>query len=237
MRLDRFLCEMNMGTRSQAKALIRQGVVTVNGLVMKDADFKIRETEDQVYVRGQVLEYQKFVYYMLNKPPGVVSATRDNTAETVTGLIAAGEGEALGGRDIFPVGRLDKDTTGLLILTDDGELAHRLLSPKRHVDKAYRVTIEHPLSEEGRRRLTEGVDIGDEKPTLPARVEILSDGEILLTIREGRFHQVKRMLAAVDNQVIALERTGFGPLRLDEGLKPGGYRKLTKEEVESLHET
>lgn len=236
MRLDRFLCEMNMGTRSQVKALIRQGAVTVNGLAVKDADFKIRETEDNVCVRGRTLEYHKFVYYMLNKPAGVVSATRDNTAETVTGLIAAGEGEALGGREIFPVGRLDKDTTGLLILTDDGELAHRLLSPKRHVDKIYRAAIKYPLSEEAARRLTEGVDIGEEKPTLPAKVEVLSDGEIQLTIREGRFHQVKRMLAAVGNQVLALERTGFGPLSLDGGLRYGEYRKLTKEEVEGLHE-
>lgn len=236
MRLDRFLCEMNMGTRSQVKNLIRQGLVTVNGLSVRDAGFKVCEAGDKICVGGQTLKYQKFVYYMLNKPVDVVSATRDNTAETVTELIAAGEGEALRGREIFPVGRLDKDTTGLLLLTDDGELAHRLLSPKRHVNKVYRVKIEHPLTEEDRHRLETGVDIGDEKPTLPAKVDVLSDYEIFLTIREGRFHQVKRMLAAVDNRVLALERTGFGALSLDERLRTGEYRELTKQEVESLHE-
>lgn len=236
MRLDRFLCEMNIGTRSQVKTALRQGLVTVNGLAARDAGLKIDETGDRVCFQGQVLDYRKFVYYMLNKPAGVVSATQDNTAETVVSLLGR---DAL--KDIFPVGRLDKDTTGLLLLTDDGELAHRLLSPKRHVDKVYRVTIEHPLSEEEKSRLEQGVDISNtsqqqEPLTLPAKVEVVSDSEILLTIHEGRFHQVKRMLSAVNNQVLTLERVGFGGLVLDEGLKPGEYRELTKQEVDSLHE-
>lgn len=262
MRLDRFLCEMNIGTRSQVKAALRQGRVTVNGLVARDAGLKIDELSDRVCFQGQALEYRKFVYYMLNKPVGVVSATQDNTAETVVSLLG---GDAL--KDIFPVGRLDKDTTGLLLLTNDGKLAHRLLSPKKHVDKVYRVTIEHPLSEEERLKLEQGVDISKNQPpdpdealhqnevtyqakasyqneasqhneslTLPAKVKVVSDSEILLTIHEGRFHQVKRMLSAVNNRVLALERVGFGGLVLDKSLKPGEYRELTKQEVDSLHE-
>ncbi len=232
MRLDRFLCEMNMGTRSQVKAALRQGLVTVNGQATLDPGLKIDEQNDRVCFQGQALHYRKFVYYMLNKPAGVVSATRDNTADTVVSLLGK---DAL--KDIFPVGRLDKDTTGLLLLTNDGELAHRLLSPKKHVDKVYRVTVEHPLSEEDKTRLEQGVDIGEENITLPARVEAVSDKEILLAIHEGKFHQVKRMLQAVGNGVLSLERVGFGGLALDGSLKPGEYRELTKQEVDSLHET
>lgn len=228
MRLDKFLCEMNVGTRSQVKNLIRRGLVTVNGRAAGDAGLKIDESNDSVCVQGRVLEYRKFVYYMLNKPAGVVSATRDNTEDTVVSLLGSD-------RDIFPVGRLDKDATGLLILTDDGELAHRLLAPKRHVDKVYRVHVEHPLSDEEKLRLEQGVDIGDDTPTLPARVEILSETELFLTIHEGRFHQVKRMLRAVDNQVLSLQRVRFGGLDLDETLKPGEYRELTEREVQGLH--
>lgn len=228
MRLDKFLCEMNVGTRSQVKNLIRRGLVTVNGRAAGDAGLKIDESNDSVCVQGRVLEYRKFVYYMLNKPAGVVSATRDNTEDTVVSLLGSD-------RDIFPVGRLDKDATGLLILTDDGELAHRLLAPKRHVDKVYRVQVEHPLSDEEKLRLEQGVDIGDDTPTLPARVEILSETELFLTIHEGRFHQVKRMLRAVDNQVLSLQRVRFGGLDLDETLKPGEYRELTEREVQGLH--
>lgn len=228
MRLDKFLCEMNVGTRSQVKNLIRRGLVTVNGRAAGDAGLKINESNDSVCVQGRVLEYRKFVYYMLNKPAGVVSATRDNTEDTVVSLLGSD-------REIFPVGRLDKDATGLLILTDDGELAHRLLAPKRHVDKVYRVHVEHPLSDEEKLRLEQGVDIGDDTPTLPARVEILSETELFLTIHEGRFHQVKRMLRAVDNQVLSLQRVRFGGLDLDETLKPGEYRELTEREVQGLH--
>lgn len=230
MRLDRFLCETNTGTRSQAKQYVRQGLVTVNGEVAGSADRKIDEYTDIVCLRGKRILYQPFVYYMLNKPEGVVSATRDNTARTVVSLL-----DMNGRDDIFPVGRLDKDTTGLLLLTNDGELAHRLLSPKRHVDKTYHVTVEHELSSQDVQMLREGVDIGDEKRTLPAGVERLSEREIALTIHEGRFHQIKRMLQAVDNQVLALKRVSFGSLRLDESLSPGEYRELTPKEVDDLH--
>lgn len=231
MRLDKFLCEMNIGTRSQVKNLIRQGQISVNGEIVKNADTKIAETKDKITYKGQLLAYQQFFYYMLNKPQGVVSATRDNTADTVVSLLGADKRD-----DIFPVGRLDKDTTGLLLLTNDGELAHKLLSPKKHVDKTYRVTIESPLTAEAIQALEQGVDIGEEKPTLPARVFVESESVILLTIQEGKFHQVKRMLQAVDNQVMKLERISFGSLQLDRNLAPGAYRPLTENEINRLRQ-
>ena len=230
MRLDRFLCEMNIGTRSQVKVLIRQGLVRVNDLPAKSADMKIDPDLDQVYYKGQLLAYRRYVYYMLNKPAGVVSATRDNTADTVVSLL--GDDKR---KDVFPVGRLDKDTTGLLLLTNDGALAHRLLDPKRHVDKVYLVTLEHPLSEADICRLEEGVDIGEEKLTRPARVEVLDGYHILLSVREGRFHQVKRMLFAVGNGVVQLKRVSFGSLVLDPDLEEGRYRELTEEEIALLN--
>ena len=230
MRLDKFLCEMNMGTRSQVKVLIRQGLVRVNDLPAKSADMKIDPDLDQVYYKGQLLAYRRYVYYMLNKPAGVVSATRDNTADTVVSLL--GDDKR---KDVFPVGRLDKDTTGLLLLTNDGALAHRLLDPKRHVDKVYLVTLEHPLSEADICRLEEGVDIGEEKLTRPARVEVLDGYHILLSVREGRFHQVKRMLFAVGNGVVQLKRVSFGSLVLDPDLEEGRYRELTEEEIALLN--
>lgn len=229
MRLDKFLSEMNLGTRSQVKKLIRQNMVTVNGIPAQNAEMKIDELTDRVCLRGNWLPYRRYAYYMLNKPEGVVSATRDNTARTVISLL-----EGCGTKDIFPVGRLDKDTTGLLLLTNDGELAHRLLSPKKHVDKTYEVMLEHPLDREDIRRLESGVSIGGEGLTLPARVEVLKPGQIRLTIQEGRFHQVKRMMLAVGNGVRSLKRVSFGGLELDEGLAPGEYRELTEEEIRVL---
>lgn len=231
MRLDKFLCEMNLGSRSQVKGFIRQGFVKVNGVTVNNPDRKIEEHSDQILFQGDILQYRKYVYYMLNKPKGVVSATEDNTAPTVVSLLGSDSRDG-----IFPVGRLDKDTTGLLVLTDDGEFAHRLLSPKRHVDKTYKVTMEYTLTEEEISRLEQGVDIGEEKPTLPAHVEILDDVNILLTIREGKFHQIKRMLSAVGNGVLELERVAFGGLALDKALMPGQYRELTVQEIADLRE-
>lgn len=231
MRLDKFLCEMNIGTRSQVKDLIRKGQVTINGNIAKKPEEKIVEDKDLITLQGRVLTYQKFYYYMLNKPQGVVSATKDNMDKTVLDLLKTDR------TDIFPVGRLDKDTEGLLLLTNDGELAHNMLSPKKHVDKTYLVTIKRTLLPKEITALEQGVDIGDEKLTAPARV-VVSDAEhIQLTIHEGRFHQVKRMLKAVDNEVLALKRITFGGLTLDESLAPGEYRELTEQEVVSLHET
>lgn len=231
--MDKFLCDRNIGSRSQVKTYIRQGLVTVNGKPVTAADFKINESSDLVTFQERELHSRGFVYYMLNKPQGVVSATQDNNAKTVVELLKDCN---LPRHGVFPVGRLDKDTEGLLLLTDDGELAHRLLSPKRHVDKTYLVTAEHPISPEDIEKLEQGVDIGDEHITLPAKVSLKTDSVFYLTIHEGKFHQVKRMLQAVDNRVTALKRTAFGGITLDEGLKPGEYRELTEQEVAKLHE-
>lgn len=229
VRLDKFLCDCNIGTRSQVKDFIRLGRVTVNGQVMKKADFKVNENTDTVTFCGEACVYRKFAYYMLHKPAGVVSATIDNTADTVLSLL-----KNIQDKELFPVGRLDKDTTGLLLITNDGELAHRLLSPKKHVDKSYLTQIAKPLDAEAVRRLSEGVDIGEESPTLPANVQIIDENYIILTIHEGRFHQVKRMLKAVDNEVLSLKRITFGPLALPDNLAPGEFRELTPHEVAAL---
>lgn len=230
MRLDKYLCELNIGSRSQIKTFIRQKLVTVNGIIASKPEQKVDENADIVTFRGKVLSYQKYVYIMLNKPQGVVSATRDNTDKTVIDLI-----NIPGKADLFPVGRLDKDTEGLLLLTNDGELAHNLLSPRKHVDKTYLVTIAHTISKEEIEQLEKGVDIGDEKLTAPATVQLLDNTHILLTIHEGRFHQVKRMLQAVNNEVTALKRVSFGTLTLDENLAPGESRELTEQEIAQLH--
>ena len=229
MRLDRFLCEMNIGTRSQVKALIRQGAVRVNDIPVKNADRKINPDLDQVFYKGQRLQYRRYVYYMMNKPAGVVSATVDGVSDTVLSLLEENQR-----KNVFPVGRLDKDTTGLLLLTNDGALAHRLLAPERHVDKVYQVTLEYPLSEADICRLEEGVDIGDETFTGPALVKVLDRYLILLTIQEGRYHQVKRMMFAVGNGVVKLGRVAFGGLHLDPALAEGQYRELTPKEIELL---
>lgn len=229
MRLDKFLCDQNIGTRSQVKEFIKKGQVTVNGQAVRKPETKVDELSDTVVCQGQPIQYRKYTYYMLNKPEGVVSATNDNTAPTVVSLLTVPEQ-----KDLFPVGRLDKDTTGLLLLTNDGALSHDLLSPRKHVDKTYLVTPGKPLSMEDIHRLEQGLDIGDEKLTAPAKAKLTENGDLLLTIHEGRFHQVKRMLQAVDNQVLKLERISFGPLSLDPSLKRGAYRALTEEEVASL---
>jgi len=230
MRLDKFLCEMNIGSRSQVKTYVKQGLVSINGIVEKSPERKIDENKDEISFRGEKLHYQQYHYYMLNKPTGVVTATKDNVSKTVMDLIPL---ELR--KNIFPVGRLDKDTEGLLLLTDDGDLAHRLLAPSKHVDKTYLVGVRNVLSEGAQKALENGVDIGEEKLTRPAKVEVINDLQILLTIHEGKFHQVKRMLKAVDNEVLSLKRVSFGPLKLEEELLPGSYRELTEGEMANLH--
>ena len=233
MRLDKLLCDLKIGSRSQVKEIIRKAMATVNGLVEKDPGRKVDEGRDQILVAGERLTYQKFLYFMLNKPAGVISATEDQREKTVLELLKPEDRR----EDLFPVGRLDKDTEGLLLLTNDGELAHRLLAPKRHVDKSYFVHIAHSLSEEEIRALEQGVDIGESRLTLPGKVQCLSETEIVLTIHEGKFHQVKRMLQAVNNEVLYLKRISFGSLLLDNALAPGAYRTLTESEVAALHES
>lgn len=231
MRLDKYLADMGLGTRSEVKKLLKKGLVTVNGEKVSKPELKIDSQSDAVAAEGRLLSYVDREYYMLNKPKGVVSATEDSRERTVLDCISSKIR-----KDLFPVGRLDKDTEGLLLITNDGELAHRLLSPKKHVDKTYQVELAEPLSSEDKERLEEGVDIGDEKPTLPAVITEFQPGcrVCLITIREGRYHQVKRMFAAVGNQVAGLKRLSMGSLALDEKLKPGENRKLTEDEIERL---
>lgn len=232
MRLDRFLCETGFGTRSQVKAFLKKGLVTVNGETAKKPEQKIKETEDAVFCNGKRAAYAAFVYLMLHKPAGVVSATEDRRERTVLDLLDTEDR-----RKVFPVGRLDKDTEGLLLLTDDGELAHRLLSPKKHVDKVYFAEVEGQITEAHADRFREGLDIGEKELTLPAELEILKSGavsEVRVTIREGKFHQVKRMFEAVGCRVVYLKRLSMGTLTLDEKLAAGAYRNLTEEEITKL---
>lgn len=231
MRLDKFLSEQNISTRSLLKKEIRKGVVTVNGEVVKRPEQHIDPQKDTITYLGKAISYEPFHYLMLNKPAGVVSATEDNREKTVLDLIDSSLRKGL-----FPVGRLDKDTEGLLLLTNDGALAHELLSPKKHVDKTYFVTLAKKLSQEGRKALEEGVDIGEKKPTLPAKLsfENCQEKEVYITIQEGKFHQVKRMFLAVDNEVLYLKRISMGSLLLDGSLQLGEYRSLTKEELDNL---
>lgn len=226
MRLDKFLCDTAGLTRTEAKNAVKKGQIAVNGQVQKTADFKVKENTDTVTFQGKPLSYAAFHYYMLHKPAGVITATEDKKESTVMDILRE---EKV--KNLFPVGRLDKDTEGLLLVTDDGELAHNLLSPKKHVDKEYLVKVRDSISEDDCRKLSEGVDIGDEKPTAPAKVERVAEKEILLTIREGRFHQVKRMLQAVGNEVLYLKRLSMGSLRLPEDLEKGTYRPLSEEEI------
>ena len=232
IRLDKYLADMSIGTRTEVKKLIRQGKVCVDHVVVKKPDIKIDIEKQSVTCNGEPVSYETFEYYMLNKPAGVVSATSDVKDKTVLDLL-----DSKKRKDLFPVGRLDKDTEGLLLITNDGELAHRLLSPKKHVDKLYFAKIEGFVTEADKEAFAQGVDIGEEKLTKPAKLEIISSGEvseIKLTIQEGKFHQVKRMFEAVDKKVIYLKRLSMGNLMLDESLALGEYRMLTKEELKSL---
>lgn len=229
MRLDKFLCKCGGITRSEAKDLLKKGQVTVNTVTVKDGALKVEESRDLITLRGALLSYEQFHYYMLHKPAGVVTATEDKKEKTVLDLLTG-----VDIRNLFPVGRLDKDTEGLLLITDNGELAHRLLAPKKHVDKTYYVKLAKPLTEEATEKLKNGVDIGDDTPTLPAKVIVLSETEMELTITEGRFHQIKRMLVAVENQVIYLKRLTMGSLSLPPDLPLGAFRPLTKEETDQL---
>lgn len=233
MRLDKFLSEKGIGTRKQIKEYVKNGRATVNGTVAKSSDMHIDENKDEIAFDGNVLTYSKFYYFMLNKPADVVSSTRAGKSVTVVDLL-----KDEGVKDLFPVGRLDKDTVGLLLLTNDGILAHNLLSPKKHVDKEYEVYLDHEITDEELHKLEGGVDIGDEEITLPARAFRAPDKEghqvIHLIIHEGRFHQVKRMLNAVDNEVVFLRRLSMGSLKLDENLAEGEYRPLTEDEINCL---
>lgn len=236
---------MSIGTRSEVKKFIKSGRVFVNGALASGPEQKVTE-EDNVEFDGENISYEKYVYYMLNKPQGVVSATKDNTCRTVLSLITDSTK-----KDIFPVGRLDKDTEGLLMITNDGALSHELLAPGKHVWKTYFVRVMGTLQDNEVECLEKGVDIGEDKPTRPAKVCRLAVEDLDITtenpgypdenesclelsICEGKFHQVKRMLAAVGHPVLYLKRLSMGPLELDPGLTPGEYRRLTQEEITAL---
>lgn len=235
IRLDKYLADMGIGTRQEVKKYIRQGRITVNNKTVKSPDTKIREEADIACFDAREVAYVSYEYYMLNKPAGVVSATEDRKETTVIDLIQEKKR-----KDLFSVGRLDKDTEGLLLVTNDGQLAHRLLSPKKHIDKTYYARIRGIVTEEDAEAFKKGVNIGtskEEEWTSPGVLKILksaAESEILLTIQEGKYHQVKRMFQAVGKEVIYLRRESMGNLKLDKKLKPGEYRLLTKEELEDV---
>lgn len=239
MRLDKFLAELSVGTRSEVKKLVRAKLVTVNGVPAERPEQKIDEIRDQICLRGRRLSYVPFEYYLFHKPAGCVSATRDNAHRTVLDYLTDTARE-----DLFPVGRLDIDTEGLLLITNDGALSHALLAPGKHVPKTYYAKVRGTVDEEDVNLFSTGVDIGEDKPTKPGKLEILSTfeenkeafSEIRLTITEGKFHQVKRMFTAVQKEVVYLKRLSMGPLTLPDDLKPGEYRPLTEEELNGLKE-
>lgn len=231
MRLDKFLSDQNVGTRSVLKQEIKKGLVTVNGETVTKPETPVDPKKDRIQYKRQDVLYAPFHYYMLNKPVGVVSARTDQRDRTVLDLLP---GELQ--KNLFPVGRLDKDAEGLLLLTDDGDLSHRLLSPKKHVDKTYIVHTDREIPKEAAERFRQGVDIGEKHLTLPAEV-FFSDRdphECLLTIREGKFHQIKRMFGTLGLTVTGLKRMKMGTLSLDGALLPGQFRSLTKEEIGAL---
>lgn len=233
MRLDKFLSNMGLGSRTDVKRDLSRGMVTVNGRIEKSPKVHIQPETDVIYHGTRRIQYVPMVYLMLNKPQGYVSATEDRHLQTVLDLVPEGYRHY----DLFPAGRLDRDTVGLLLLTNDGPLAHRLLSPKYHVGKTYRVTAFGPISDEALQALRDGVVIPGDYRTLPALAERVCDAPpiIDLTIREGKYHQVKEMLIAIDNQVVFLERLRFGPLVLDPALERGQMRPLTEAEVAALY--
>lgn len=234
IRLDKFLVEMNQGSRSQIKEAAKKGRIQVNGRIEKKTERKIMPSEDEVLLDGALITYHKYEYYMLHKPQGVVSATEDKRHKTVIDLL---DGEKR--YDLFPVGRLDIDTEGLLLLTNDGDLAHRLLAPKKHVDKTYLAHVSGTLPSDSVQKIAAGMTLTDGTEVKPGKLEICGSleadlTEIRLTIQEGKFHQVKRMFEALGCKVVYLKRLSMGSLVLDEALEPGAYRKLTEEELTEL---
>ncbi len=233
MRLDKFLSNSGKGSRKEIKQILKEGTVTVNGTVIKDAAYKVDEINDKILIENLPIIYKPFVYLMLNKPSGYVSAVYDKKLPVVTDLVPCEYAHY----EVFPVGRLDIDTEGLLILTNDGGLCHRLLSPKSHVDKTYFVRCEKELKKSDIQLFKDGVTLDDGYKTMSASLNIDPDraNECLLTIQEGKFHQVKRMMEAIDNKVVYLKRVKMGSLPLDEALPLGKIRELTNDEIDSLN--
>ncbi|WP_300383733.1 pseudouridine synthase [Clostridium sp.] len=233
-RLDKILGNLGYGSRKEIKQAARKGTIEVNGIVVKDSGAQVDPETDKIFVNGEEIFYRKYIYLMMNKPDGVISATFDNRDETVIDLLEV-EHQVF---DPFPIGRLDKDTVGLLLLTNDGELNHRLIAPKWKVDKIYYAKIDANITERDIDRFKKGLTLDDGYTCKEAVLEIIKAGdeesEIMLTIQEGKFHQVKRMFEALNKNVTYLKRLEFGTLKLDENLEEGEYRELTEEEVAIL---
>ncbi len=239
-RLDKVLSHSGYGTRSELKKLVKQGAVTVNGKTVKDSGLQVNPHEDEIRVNGEKVLFREFIYLMMNKPQGVISATEDDRERTVLDLLEASERHY----QPFPVGRLDKDTEGLLLLTNDGALAHQLLSPRKKVPKKYYAEVLGRVDERDKQEFAAGVVLDDGYITLPAELKLLSaddgaDGwrsQVELVIHEGKFHQVKRMFQAAGKKVVFLKRLSMGGLELDSGLSLGEYRELTNAELQGLRE-
>ncbi len=238
MRLDRFLSENGCGTRSEIKKELKKGAASVDGVLVSDGSVQLPPGAEVLW-HGERIDTDPFVYYMLHKPAGVITATRDPRAETVLDLLPG-----MRRKDLYPVGRLDRDTEGLLLITNDGPLGHRLLAPGRHVDKVYEARVRGRVTERECRLFAEGLQVDEELTAMPARLELLrtdAKGEdvysgVRVTIREGKYHQIKRMFAAVGMEVVYLKRISMGPLVLDDRLAPGESRRLTEEEITALKE-
>lgn len=229
IRIDKYLSDMGNGTRSVVKTYIKKGRVKVNDTIIKNSDYKVNVETDVVQLDDSIIKYNRYEYYMLNKPQGVVSATNDNLHTTVVELITTTDK-----KDLFPVGRLDKDTEGLLLITNDGELAHQLLSPKKRVAKVYYAKVQGEITQEDIELFDKGITLEEGFTTLPSQLTIIGNGElseVVVTIYEGKFHQVKRMFHAIGKEVKYLKRLSMGNLTLDSNLLVGEYRELTKEEL------
>ena len=233
-RLDKVISNLGYGSRKEVKALCKKGFVEVDGVIVKDSSVSIDPEKSIISINGEELRYRKYIYLMMNKPDGVISATYDSREETVIDLLEV-EHQVF---EPFPVGRLDKDTVGLLLLTNDGELNHRLISPKWHVDKVYFAKIDKKVTEEDVEAFKKGIKLDDGYVCKEGKLEILSTSdegsEVRVTIQEGKYHQVKRMFEALDKKVVYLQRIEFGGLILDEELEEGEYRELTEEELSIL---
>ncbi|MDQ0351304.1 16S rRNA pseudouridine516 synthase [Alkalibacillus filiformis] len=234
MRLDKLLANEDFGSRKDVKKLIKKGSVQIDGEVIKDVSHHVDPTQSEVVVNGHVIDYREFVYIMLNKPKGVISATEDSRHKCVTDLLDPFYDKF----NLFPVGRLDKDTVGLLLLTNDGELAHHLTSPRKKVDKIYEATINGIVTEEDVQAFKEGVTLDDGYFTKPAQLEVSETTDehswVIVKISEGKFHQIKRMFQARGHEVRFLKRRQMGSLSLDEQLPLGEYRELTERELDQL---
>jgi 16S rRNA pseudouridine516 synthase len=232
IRLDKYLADIGIGSRSEVKKYIKKGQVKVDNQLIKDIGYKVNLDKEKVYFDNNLLEYNKYIYLMLNKPAGVVSATRDNVHKTVIDLI-----DKKYQKNIFPVGRLDIDTEGLLLITNDGQLAHDLLSPKKKIPKTYYAKVQGQVTNKEVKEFENGLIIDDNFTALPAKLEILESGQVSkvnVTIYEGKFHQVKRMFEAVGMKVIYLKRISMASLELDKNLEISSYRQLTDDEIRKL---